>query len=158
VGLWAGRTGFLQSISADAGRTWLRLAFAVGVPLWFILFGLGGATHSRTLDSFFGGWHWQAAGYAIWEAFFAVSMSLGLIVLYRERASTPTRATDFLSRTSFGVYSFHALVLVVISLALQTWVLYPLVKAVLVAALALAGSLVVAALVRRVPGLGRLFS
>ena len=158
VGLWAGRTHLLEHIPSNVGATWLRLAFAVGVPLWFILFGLGGAMHSKTLDVFFGGLHWQAAGYAAWEAFFAVSISLGLIVLYRERASAPTRVTSFLSRTSFGVYSFHAPILVAISLALRAWVVYPLAKAGLVAALAFAASLVVAALIRRAPGLGRLFA
>lgn len=156
AGLWAGRTGFLQSIPASVGRAWLKLAFVVGVPVWFLLGGLGGAL--RSFDRFTGGWHWQAAGYAAWEAFFAVSISLGLLSLFRETADTPTPVTSFLSRTSFGLYSLHAPILVTISLALQTLVLYPLAKALLVAAIALAASLAVAAAVRRTPGLGRIFS
>ena len=152
AGLWAGRTGFLQSIPTFVGKTWLRLAFAVGVPVWFLLLGVGGAM--RSVNPYFGGWHWQAAGYATWEAFFAVSISLGLIVLFREKANTPTPATSFLSRTSFGVYSFHAPILVTTTLVLQALVLYPLAKAALAAAIALAASLIVAALVRRIPGLG----
>jgi surface polysaccharide O-acyltransferase-like enzyme len=158
VGLWAGRTGFLQSIPATVGKTWLKLSFGVGVPLWFLLFGLGMSLHMTSLAYFFGGFHWQAAGYAIWEAFFAVSISLGLIVLFRDKANTPTPATSFLSRTRFGVYSFHAPILVAASLALQAWALYPLAKAALAAAIALAASLTVAALVRRIPGLGRIYS
>ncbi len=158
VGLWAGRTRFLQSIPTSVGKTWLKLAFGVGVPAWFLLFGLGMSLHMTSLDYFFGGFHWQAAGYATWEAFFAVSISLGLIVLFRERANAPTPVTGFLSRTSFGVYSFHAPILVAVSLALQAWALYPLAKAALAAAIALSASLVVAALVRKVPGLGKIFS
>lgn len=158
AGLWAGRTGFLQSIPTPVGKTWLKLAFAVGVPAWFLLLGLGMSIRMASLAYFFGGWHWQAAGYATWEAFFAVSISLGLIVLYREKVNTPTPVTRLLSRTSFGVYSFHAPILVTVSLALQAWALYPLAKAALAAAIALAVSLSIASLVRRTPGLGRIFS
>jgi Acyltransferase family len=158
AGLWAGRTGFLRSMPASVEKTWLKLAFMVGVPAWFLLLGLGRSPHTGSLEYFFGGLHWQAAGYATWEAFFAVSISLGLVALFREKANTPTPATDLLSRTSFGVYSFHAPILVTISLALRAWMLYPLAKAALAAAIALAASLVFAALVRRIPGLGRIFS
>ncbi len=158
AGLWTGRRGFLTLIPTSAGRTWLRLAFAVGVPAWFLLFGLGGAPQTGSLEYFFGGWHWQAAGYALWESFFAVSISLGLIVLFREKASGPSPIAGFLSRTSFGVYSFHAPVLVTISLVLQAWTVYPLAKAGLAAAIALAASLAVSALVRKIPGVGRIFS
>jgi peptidoglycan/LPS O-acetylase OafA/YrhL len=156
AGLWAARAGFLQSVPAKVGKVWLRLAFAVGVPAWFLLFGLGGGLSS--VAPYFGGWHWQAAGYAAWEAFFVVSVSLGLLVFFRERANDPTPVTNFLSRTSFGVYTFHPPILVAVSLVLQAVALYVVVKAVLVAALALAISLVVAALVRKIPKVGRIFS
>ena len=75
-----------------------------------------------------------------------------------DKANTLTPATGFLSRTSFGVYSFHAPILVAISLGLRALVLYPIAKAVLAAAIALAASLAFSAVVRRVPGLGRVFS
>jgi len=158
VGLWAGRTGFLHWTPTIVGKAWLKLAFAVGVPVWLLLFGLGRSAKMSGLDYFFGGWHWQAAGYATWEAFFAISVSLGLLVLFREKANTPTPATSFLSRTSFGVYSLHAPILVTVSLVIQSLTLYPLAKATLAATIALAGSLAVAALVRRIPVLGGIFS
>ena len=43
VGLWIGRADLLRSLPAQLGRTWLRLAFAAGVPAWFLLGALGGA-------------------------------------------------------------------------------------------------------------------
>ena len=66
--------------------------------------------------------------------------------------------TNFFSRTSFGVYTFHPPILVAVSLVLQAVALYVVAKAVLAAALALAISLVVAALVRKIPKVGRIFS
>jgi peptidoglycan/LPS O-acetylase OafA/YrhL len=156
AGLWAARAGFLRSVPARIGKIWLRLAFVVGVPVWFLLLGLGGGLHS--VSSYFGGWHWQAAGYAAWEAFFVVSVSLGLLVLFREKAEDPSPVTTFLARTSFGVYTFHPPILVAVSLVLQAVALYVVAKAVVAAALALAISLVVAALVRKLPRVGRIFS
>ena len=157
AGLWAGRNGFLRSLPASVGAVWLRLAFAVGVPVWFLLLGLGDALHSYE-SSFTGGWHWQAAGYALWEAFFCVSVSLGLITLFRKRVNAPTAVRGFLSRTSFGVYTFHAPVLVTVSLLIQAWAVSPLAKAALAAGIAFAASLAVAAAVRGIPGLRRIFS
>jgi glucan biosynthesis protein C len=157
AGLWAGRNGLLKTIPATAGAVWLKLALAVGVPAWFLLLGLGGAG-VRGFDLFSGGWRWQAAGYAFWEAFFCVSVSLGLITLFRERVNGPSRATAFLSRTSFGVYSLHAPILVTVSLLLRAWAAYPLVKALVAGMTGFALSLAVAAIVRGTPGLRRIFA
>ena len=47
AGLWAGRNGFLQAIPAQLGRTWLWVSIGVGLPLWMILQGLGGALEGK---------------------------------------------------------------------------------------------------------------
>ncbi|HVO37823.1 MAG TPA: acyltransferase family protein [Spirochaetia bacterium] len=157
AGLWAGRSGFLKALPAAVGTVWLRLALAVGVPAWFLLLGLGGAGIGG-FDVFSGGLRWQAAGYAFWEAFFAVSMSLGLVTLFREKVNGPSRIAGFLSRTSFGVYALHAPLLVTASLLLRGWAAYPLAKAFAAAAIGFALSLAAAAIVRSMPGLRRIFS
>ena len=157
VGLWAGRRGFLRALPRQAGMMWLRLAFIIGVPAWFLLLGLGGAlTGGEGL--FVGGMHWQAAGFAAWEAFFAVSMSIGLVTVFRERANERNRGTGLLSDTCFGVYVFHAPILVAVSMALRSFTLYPLAKAALAAAIAFALSVGFSSVVRKVPGLGKVFA
>lgn len=157
VGLWAGRRGFLRALPRQAGMMWLRLAFIIGVPSWFLLLGLGGAL-SGGEQAFAGGMHWQAAGYAAWEAFFAVSVSIGLLTLYRERANVRTRATALLGETCFGIYVFHAPILVAVTMLLRPFTVYPLAKALLAAALAFAVSLGFAWVVRKVPGLRKVFA
>ena len=157
VGLWAARTDLLHTLPAGFGMSWLRLAFAVGVPVWFLLGGLGGAL-TGSMDAFGGGLHWQAAGYALWESFFSVSFILGLVTVYRERMNVPSRVTGFLSGNAFGVYVFHAPILVAISMALRQLSAAPLAKAALVSLIALAASFLFAALVRTVPGLRKVFA
>jgi len=157
VGLWAGRRGFLSALPAAVGMTWLKLAFAVGVPAWLLLMGFGGALHGNEAV-LLGGMRWQAAAYAAWEAFFAVSMSIGLLTLYREKANVRSRTTGLLSDTCFGIYVFHAPILVGVSMLLRSSAVYPLAKAALVAAIAFGVSLAFAALVRRIPGLRKVFA
>ena len=157
AGLWAGRNGLLQAIPAKAGRTWLWLAIGVGLPAWFLLMGMGGALEGKE-SLYMGGLHWQAVGYAAWEAFFSVAFSLGLLTVYRERANLKTKVTGLLSYTGFGAYTFHAPILVGVSMLLRTATMYPLAKALAVAAMAWIASIAFAWLVRKIPGVGRLFA
>lgn len=157
AGLWAGRRGLLPALPRKAGMAWLRLSLAVGIPAWFLLIGLGGAFNGREA-LFGGGWHWQAIGYAAWEAFFCVAVGIGLITLYREKADARTPVTGLLSDTCFGIYVFHAPLLVGVSMLLRGAPLPPLAKAALAGAAAWAASLAVAWIVRRIPGLRRLFA
>jgi glucan biosynthesis protein C len=157
IGLWTRRSGFLSSVAFGFGMRWFRLALAAGIPAWAILLVSGGLL-SGNLEAFGGGLHWQAAAYALWEAFFCVGISLGLIVLYRERANARGRFTGFLADNNFGVYVFHTPILVAVSLALRTQASQPLAKALVVAALVLPACFLFAAAVRRLPGLRRLFS
>jgi glucan biosynthesis protein C len=142
AGLWAGRNGLLAAIPAKLGRTWLWVSIAVGL-------------------------NWQAAAIAAWEAFFCVGFSLGLLTLYRERGKcAPRRAglnvgyrlMGLLKSTCFGVYTFHAPILVGISILLLPLAIHPLAKALLAAGLACVASTAFAWVVRRVSGVGRMFA
>jgi glucans biosynthesis protein C len=157
AGLWAGRSGLLAAIPARVGRTWLWVSIGVGLPMWMILQGLGGALSGKQ-HLFAGGWHWQAAGIAAWEAFFCVSFSLGLLTVYRERVNTKSRITGLLTYTGFGVYTFHAPILVGASMLLLPVVMHPLAKALVAASLAWLVSTAFAWVVRKIPGVGRLFA
>jgi hypothetical protein len=157
VGLWAGRHGLLLALPRPAGKVWLRLAFAVGVPVWFLLMGFGGAL-SGNQDAYAGGLRWQAAALAGWEAFFCVSFSIGLLSLYREKVNARTAVTGTLSDTSFGIYVFHTPVLIAASVLMRTVFLYPLAKTLIVGVAAWIVSLAIAFVARRIPGCGRLFA
>ena len=157
VGLWAARTDLLRTLPYQFGMSWFRMALAAGVPAWFIIGGLGGAMGGNP-GFLLGGLHWQAAAYALWESFFCVGICLGLIVLYRQRADGRALVSGFLSDNAFAVYVFHAPVLVALSLALRGLLMAPLAKAAMVGVLAVTGSYLAAWLIRRVPGLRRIFS
>jgi hypothetical protein len=157
VGLRAGRNGLLASIPSKVGRVWLWVSIGVGLPLWMAVHWFGGSLTGQG-HLFDGGLNWQAAAIALWESFFCVAFSLGLLTLYRDKANVKTRATGLFSYTAFGVYTFHAPVLVGVSVLLVTISMHPLAKALLAACLAWAASTVVAWIVRKIPGVGRYFA
>lgn len=154
AGLVFARRNWLTRIPYRTGLFWLKAAILIGVPLWFVIAIGGGAPAS--LDAFGGGPHWQALAYALWESFFSVAFGLGLLVVFREKFDAQGPVTRFLADNAFGVYLFHAPILIYISLLLKGLAIYPLLKAVLVAAVTLPACFGFSYVVRRVPFLTRL--
>ena len=156
VGVLAGARGWLDRISYRTAKRWLLASFALGLPLWLCAMVAGGAREGRlNID---GG---MAAGpflYALWESFFCVAFIVALLGIAREKLDFQKPWMRFLADNTFGVYVFHAIVLVLVSLALKPLALSVIPKFALVSLLALAGSFLVAWAVRQVPPLRRLFS
>ena len=156
VGVLAGARGWLDRISFRSAKRWLLAAFALGLPLWLCAMVAGGAREGRpNID---GG---MAAGpflYALWESFFCVAFIVALLGIAREKLNFQKPWMRFLADNTFGVYIFHAIVLVLVSLALKPVALSAIPKFAIVSLLALAGSFLVTWAVRQIPPLRRLFS
>ena len=152
LGLHAGERRWLESFPERQGMNWFTVVLAVGIPAWFAIMVAGGA--ARGVSLFGGGLTWQSFAYAFWEAFVAVGFSLGLIAFFRKFLNAENGFTRLLSRNSFGIYMFHAPILIAISLLLRSWHGAPLLKFAVVVPLAYTVTLAVSFLVlRRIPGL-----
>ena len=143
-------------IDYRTGKRWLLASLLIGLPLWFFVMLVGGAADGSTL--FKGGINWQAAGYALWEAFFCVTFTVALIGIFRKRFNTQNAAEKYFSDNSFPAYVFHAPVLIAVSVLLKGVLLYPVMKFLLVSAIAVPLSFGVAGLVRRSGVLRKTFS
>ena len=152
LGIHAGERRWLESFPEDRGMGWFTAVLAIGIPVWFIIMVGGGAGEGGSL--FTGGLNWQSFAYAFWESFVAIGFSLGLIAFFRKYVNAENRFTRLLAQNSFGIYMFHAPVLIAISLLLKTWQGAPLLKFVVVAPLAFVATLAISSLIlRRIPGL-----
>jgi len=156
AGILAYRYDLLSKISYNFGMLWLKLALFIGIPTWFLLMILGGALTGST--AFNGGLYWQAAAYSVWESFFCVGISLGLLVLFRRKYDVQGKISAFLSKNAFGVYVFHAPILVAITLMFQGVVMYPLLKMILMAFIVIPVCFGFVYLLRKIPLMERLFS
>jgi glucan biosynthesis protein C len=157
AGIWASRNRFFLNLPDKIGRRWLRIALLAGIPVWFLMMPAGGALDGR-LDFFFGGLHWQAAAYASWDTLFCTGMVIGLIVLFRRRFNGQGRVTRFAADNTFGVYVFHAPLVVLITMLLKDWTAYPLLKFAVALLLAVPVCFLASGAIRRVPLMRRLFS
>ena len=110
LGTAAYRRGWLEGISDDLGRTWLRVAMGLTVVLagMFVAIGATQADGSK----FAGGMTWQSGFYSVWEQFSGVALSVGLLVWFRRnlnRQSPPAKAA---SDGSYAAYVIHAPVII----------------------------------------------
>lgn len=145
VGIMAARRNWLMRFSRRAGR-W---GFAATVVSTVLLFPF---IFSETTGSFLGGMNRYAAAYATWEAIFCVGMCWGVLGLFRTYFNRSAPIGSFLARQSYAVYFIHAPVVVAVSVALRTLPLHPLAKCGLAILIALPLCVLVATLIRRLPG------
>jgi Protein involved in polysaccharide intercellular adhesin (PIA) synthesis/biofilm formation len=86
------------------------------------------------------------------ESAFAVAITLGLLVLFRERVARQGRRARWLSGNAFAVYVVHAVVLVALGPAVGAVEAPAAAKAALLVVIGLPLCWAVASLVRALPG------
>ncbi|MDI1321043.1 MAG: acyltransferase family protein [bacterium] len=152
AGLHAARHGWLLPLAASKhARTagWLAL---IGGPLLLLAIMAIGAKTAPP-EAFFGGWHWQAFGFALWEQLAGVGLSLGLLALFSRKLNFENPKLRWLADRSFGVYVLHAPVIIALAMLFRSLPQNMYVLAALLTVSGLAASFILADLARRLPGL-----
>lgn len=135
TGIMAYRKNWLSRIPHSFGMAWFWTALIGGLAFWAAILILGGGL-SGDLSRYSGGLYWQSAAYALWESFFCLGISLGIIVIFRERFNEQGRFAKFMSKNYFSVYVFHAPILILTALAFRDFIWHPLFKFLVVSAIA----------------------
>ena len=151
LGIIFSRRKLMLNLPYRLGMNWFKLTLIIGIPVWLLIMIFGEAA-TQGFEAFEGHFSWQSAAYSFWESFFCVGICSGLIVLFREKVNTQGRISKFLSANAFGVYVFHAPILIFISMLFKDTDMYPFFKYLLVAIITLPASFTVSYLVRRIPG------
>jgi surface polysaccharide O-acyltransferase-like enzyme len=154
LGLIAYQHNWFFELSPRMGRDWLRIALiAILVPIFvaFLFMILGARTAMTQIDYAVGGFRWQAFIYALWESFMVVGVSIGLLVLFRQRWNRQGRLAKGLAATAYTVYLIHPLVLVSFAYAFHTVALYPPLKFVIAVLIALPLCFLISSFIRKLP-------
>jgi glucans biosynthesis protein C len=152
LGIHAGERKWLETLPEKSGMRWFSIVLEAGIPFWCVIMTFGGAAQGIMLTN--GGLYWQSFAYALWESFVAIGFSIGLIAFFHKYFNFENMFTRLLAANSFGIYMFHAPILIIISLLLKNWQAPLLLKHVAVAPFAFGTTLVFSFLVlRRIPGL-----
>jgi len=148
LGCLAYRRNWFAQLTPRMGRNWSLIALiATLVSVPFVIVGLvvGPFTY------FTGGFHWQALGEDVWEAFLVVGVCLGSLVLFRQRWNRQGRLAKNVAASTYTVYLTHPLVVVSVASAFSTVALYPLLKFGIVVLLVLPLSFLVGLVLRELP-------
>jgi len=155
MGLLIGENNLLENITDSKNTKWLKWTFIIGVPIWVATVVFGGALEGKTY--FNGGFHWQNFAFALWESFTAISFSIGIIAYFKKKANVENKFSILLRENAFGIYCFHAPILIFTSLVLRSLQLNPVLKFILVLALAAFLCLIFSFLIRKIKPIGILF-
>jgi glucan biosynthesis protein C len=149
VGLIAYRRNWLMRLPETTGRLWLGIGVLTILSFWPMM--IGGGAVSGDLTPFFGGWHWQALAYALWESFVCVGMCIGLVYAFRQFANRQGTLAKFLSPNAYTAYLIHGPIIVAVAYVARDIEVYPLLKWVLVALVAVPLCFVLSDLIRKLP-------
>ncbi len=155
VGVLAYQNDWLSGLSKKDGELYGIVAVAVIFLVLFPVMIAGGALDDN-LDPFNGGLHWQAFGLALFEQVFGISVSLCVLVWFRERHNSQGRLAKKLSDNAFAVYMFHPPIVIGLAVLLAGSGLPGMLKFLMVAAGAILITFSLAEFVlRKIPGLRR---
>lgn len=137
VGVLAYQGQWLTSMSTRRGMLWLAIGIALAA-LWYVYpLGPGGGISIGSLIR------------STWEAFLCVSLSIGLLTLFREFVASPPRLVLMMAPAAYGVYIIHVFLVVPLQFAVIGLSAAPLLKFALVVLLAIPITFALAALLRR---------
>ena len=155
VGIFACRRNWLLRIPYEFGIRWLVAVLCVGGVAWAALVFV--LLKTRTENKLGGGLSWQSAAFSLWESFFCVGASLGLIVLFREKFNRLGTLTRWLSDNGFAVYLFHPPILIALTLSLRNFDAPKFVKFLCATVLGVTATYLASSLIfRRIPLLRRI--
>lgn len=157
AGILAFRGNWLDRLTYGTGKRLLAFSVSGGLVFFGLIMVSGGALSEGT-EPFLGGLTWQSAAYSFWESAFCATFSLGLLAVWKVRFNSGGAVSRFLSRSSFGVYVFHAPILIAISLVMRPLDFHPVVKFLAVGSLAAIVSILFSGFVlQKIPGVRRFF-
>ncbi len=156
LGIIAYRRNIIFNLPFQLSIRWFNLALWAGLPLLGVIVFLGGAY--RDFTPFAGGFHWQAAIYAVWESFVGIGVCLGLLVLFRDGYNIQGKLSRFLAENAFAVYVFHTPIMVGLTMLGRGITFYPLLKMILMAIIILPLCFGFSYFIRKIPLFMKLFS
>jgi surface polysaccharide O-acyltransferase-like enzyme len=155
AGIIVGENNLLEKVTDEKNIKWFKLTLIIGIPIWFFVMLMGGALEGHRY--FDGGFNWVSLTFSFWESFTAIGFSIGLIALFKKKVNTDNKFACLMRDNAFGMYFFHAPILVIISLALKHWVVFPVLKFIIVTIIASIACLAFSFLIRKIKPIGIIF-
>ncbi|MEN0052290.1 MAG: acyltransferase [Mucilaginibacter sp.] len=151
LGIMARRGEWLNKVDYKTGKVFTMMALLMLLIGFPAIYYLKIITNSP-IETFSGNGCWQSLMYACWEQFTGIFIIVGMVGIAEQKWSGQSVLIGKMSRAAFGVYIFHPLILISVSMLFRAWSVDPAVKLLLVAPLAVTGSFLLAHLLLKIPG------
>jgi glucan biosynthesis protein C len=154
TGAVAARQGWLAALarSSTARRAGWMALFLGPLALGFVVVA-GGILKNAPFEAFAGGWNRRSLGMAAWEQLAGLGLGLGALSFCSGKLNESTPLAKWLSERSFGVYLFHPVVLILITVLMRPLNANPFFKVSLLTGACIVGSFIVSDVARRIPGI-----
>jgi len=150
----AATNNWLDSLYYDEAKKFLR--YALRSLSFLVVIALLEAVGKTPESWFLGGFHWQQLLYASWEQILGFSIMVALLSYGKKLWNKSSFSMGKLSRSAYGVYIFHPLVLVILALLIRNWDVDPAIKFLVIAPLGVVGSFLLALLIIMIPGVRKI--
>lgn len=151
LGILSRRRGWLDDLSRVSIPKTAGLAL-LGV-LILPVFMMIGDHPELGLAPFMGGFFWQAGFYAVWESGMCIALCLLVLAAFSRRRRLHSGLSREFSASAYTVYIIHPVVLVAWTVVQVGWDVHPLMKFASLVLVGAALSSLLAAPIRRLPGL-----
>jgi len=150
AGLIASKNDWLAQLNIRQGKNMARLIapmVLIVLPALFIVYLV-----LKFPGSYFnGGWNFMAFFYCFWEQITGIIIMTTLLCISKFKWNTPSTFLSWLSANAYGVYIFHPLVLISLSLLIKNWGVDPVVKLIIVGPSAVALTFLLVSFIRKIP-------
>ena len=149
VGIIAYQNKWLDFVDFRMGKRWFIFAQIMILLVLPTMLYFGGKENG--MDPFVGGFTWQSFAWAIWEQVTGFALIIGLLGLGKKYINRQGKLARALSESAYGVFVFHAPIIVGISALLRGFDVPQLLKFIIVAPIALIICFLFAWLVKQLP-------
>ncbi len=154
VGILARRKQWAEQLTFLKARLWV-LAGLIAAPT--IAWAVAAVERKPGLmQTFVGGWHWQALTLALWEALVCVGMCCLLWLGFRQYLNKPLPGVSLIAPDSYGAYVIHPVILVGMTMLFETLPVPAFIMFILVSAITVAVCLLVTHGLRQIPVVRRI--
>ena len=154
IGIIAFQNNWLKSVSLKKGVRWFAFAQILILVVLPLVVYFGGKENGT--EAFSGGFTWQSFSYAVWEQLTGFSLIIGLTGIFKKYFNGQGKIAKQLSESAYGVFVFHAPILVAISALFLDWQIPQILKFVSLSPIALLTCFGFARLAKKLPILNKI--
>ncbi len=153
LGALAYKGEWLHKLNNIYVRPWL-----IAVMFLFVLAIFAIATGNSGYDSQqvhgYGTLH--SLAFALWETVLGIGILISLMLLFKNKFNYTNRLTNALSQSSFVAYIIHPTIIILITVSIKSWVIFPLLKFLLASSIILIIVFSLSWLITRIPGVKKI--